>query len=419
MDPIALPEKSQSSDSRGSDKKSIDSRIETIRGVVRDLLSFVLWSYVVIKLFVFDIDSYILAQTSPDFLWVLDYKFFVITSFLSVLWLFLKTSAFLGLGIYVFFFPVILFFWKLPRFLYRKGSWNLTFAAISAIASSYKSVKYNFITLSFFLGSLVVTLVAEDKGLLLVAGTSLSVLMILAYWRRFVFAFKPSTMHQIFMNSFSLIRKHGSSTFALAEDLKSLELKEFSPAQLTTWTNNLQMAVVFNRMCLFTAKKLKDYEKTGVHTVSVILITLLLMFQTVIAFACINFSLFKIDASSFQILGDTSFFSFIFYSFNNLIFSSSPDLVASSTGAKTLYMIQTSMIFVLGLIFVSILISEMKQRHEKALQEAITKIEEEGKAMEGLICAEYRFNNIEDAISELERVKASMISIILRLSKNV
>jgi hypothetical protein len=53
------------------------------------------------------------------------------------------------------------------------------------------------------------------------------------------------------------------------------------------------------------------------------------------------------------------------------------------------------------------------------LESAITAIEEKGNSMESLIAKEYQINNIADAISELERLKAGLIKVIYKLSENI
>jgi len=56
----------------------------TIRGV-RELLAILVWLYIVVKLFVFDLDAFVFKTYFPAFAWLLDYKFFIFITIGSVI----------------------------------------------------------------------------------------------------------------------------------------------------------------------------------------------------------------------------------------------------------------------------------------------------------------------------------------------
>ena len=74
---------------------------------------------------------------------------------------------------------------------------------------------------------------------------------------------------------------------------------------------------------------------------------------------------------------------------------------------------------ILCLVLVSTLLSHKNQRRYDELSAAIIDIESEGKAMELFIQSEFRVAKIDDAISELERVKSGLLQFILWLSKSL
>jgi hypothetical protein len=82
-------------------------------------------------------------------------------------------------------------------------------------------------------------------------------------------------------------------------------------------------------------------------------------------------------------------------------------------------MIEKLLALILGLILVSTLLSHKNQRQSDELSAAIRDIEAEGRTMEAFIQTEFHVRNIDDAISELERLKAGMLQIILWLSKGL
>jgi hypothetical protein len=82
-------------------------------------------------------------------------------------------------------------------------------------------------------------------------------------------------------------------------------------------------------------------------------------------------------------------------------------------------MIEKLLALVLGLILVSALLSHKNQRQYDELSAAIRDIEAEGDAMEAFIESEFHVVSIDDAISELERLKSGLLQFILWLSKGL
>lgn len=392
---------------------------DKLRKGARDLLITLIWLYFLTKLLVFDLDIAFLSAVAPKHVWLLDYKFLFILGFASLLWATSPKRSIFKMVIYIISFPLIVFLWRVPGMILRSGNLTIILSVMNALAAAYTSFKYIFITFTLSLISMIVTLKATSKSLLLLAGLVLLFLIVTAYIRRMILAFKPSIMHQLFMRSFMAARKHGRSVYGIDEKIKAIAVNELDQKQLTTWTQNLQTAVLFNRSCLFVAKKLRDYEKTGVPAVSYVLTIVILMIQTVVSFAFINFALYKFDANQFTTATDSGIFKFFFYSFNNLIFNSTSGIDPSSPLSQIVYMAQTFMILFLAVIFISVIVSEMRHRHSQDLQEAIDAIQEEGLLMEAHICEEYKFNSIEEAMNELIRLKSSMASFIFKLSESL
>jgi hypothetical protein len=47
-----------------------------IISVIRELLAITIWIYVIIKLFIYDIDIFVINVLSPNLKWIINYKFF-------------------------------------------------------------------------------------------------------------------------------------------------------------------------------------------------------------------------------------------------------------------------------------------------------------------------------------------------------
>jgi len=102
--------------------------------VAREVVAPLAWCYVLLKLAVFDVDSAALRVIAPDYLWVLDYRFFVLLGAAVVLFLLLGRHEFLLLAAFVAGYPFVLVFWKLPKRFYRQ--WPLIVVFLPAIGAA-------------------------------------------------------------------------------------------------------------------------------------------------------------------------------------------------------------------------------------------------------------------------------------------
>jgi len=87
--------------------------------------------------------------------------------------------------------------------------------------------------------------------------------------------------------------------------------------------------------------------------------------------------------------------------------------------SQTASMIESFFALFLVVIFVSLLLSVRSQRHAEELNEVIKGIEGQGKDMEGFIKDEYKINSIDDAMAELEKLKAGMAKFIYKITESI
>jgi hypothetical protein len=387
--------------------------------VIKEIVAVLFWIYVLTKLFVFDIDVFLIDKFLPGYAWLLNFKFFILIGTVAVIWLLTKNKHILLWSLYIFFYPAVIIFWKIPSFIFKMRSWIFAFAFFNAVISFFKSIKYNFVTAAFFLVSLAIIFGFSNERLLWPAIAAVFVILSMIYIHRFILVFKPSSIFQMYIRIVSGIRKRGVSLFALDESIKTMPVTSLDQKQLEKWTSNLQTSVLFNRVCLFAAKKLRDYQNIGLNIVSYVLTILLLLGLTIFSFAAINLGLFKIKSTVFGYLTRPTFFTFFYYSFNNLLFNSIQEIVPTMAVSQIVSMIESFFALFLVVIFVSLLLSVRGERHLEELNEVIEGIEEQGREMESFIRDEYKISSIEDAMAELEKVKAGLIKFIYKITENI
>ncbi|MCK5641890.1 MAG: hypothetical protein KAJ19_13890 [Gammaproteobacteria bacterium] len=404
---------------KAGSKQKKKKETSIIHRSIRELVAVLFWLYTFFKLFVFDIDLYLVDKFFPNYIWLLSFKFFIIIGVIATVWLVTKNKYILIWTLYILFYPFIIFLFKLPYFIFKQKSWVLAFALINAVISFFKSIKYNFITSAIYLIALCIIIKFNNTFLLWFSVIALLVILVATYLHRFIQIFKPSTIFQIYSKMVTMLRQAPNKLFPPLEDeLKNLPTKEMDNQQLEKWTQNLQTSILFHRGCYFIAKKLKDYQNSKYNIITYVINWLLLIFITVLTFSAINYGLFKINNDLFNITVEPGFFYFFYYSFNYILFNTIEIITPIAPLSQVSIMIEEFLALVLVVIFVTLLFSVKSDKHSNEINEAIDSIKKQAKKMEGFIEKEYKLP-IEQAIKELEKIKGGAIKIIYQLSKYI
>ena len=371
--------------------------------------------YVLVKLFAFDIDRYAAEKYFPSYAWLLDYKFLFIIGTLATAWLLLKNKTTLLWFAFVIFYPVLLLFWYCPKFLLERRSWILTFATINAVLSFFTSLRFNFVSLSIFLISLVVAGNSSDPVLLWSAMGSLFIILCLLYVHRFSMIFRPSSVFLVYTKIFSL-KAHFQKTLVRETSTRQLSYEQLPAAQQQLWVTNLQMSVLYNSACLFVSRKLREFQRSRLNLISYVLSLLLILILTVTGFAAINCGLYKVEPKSFSLIGQPTFFIFFYYSFKTFLFGSIPEVTAVAPMSEAMEMVESFFAILLTVILVSLFIFVKSERFISELDGVIKDIESEGAGMADLIQSEYLLN-VDDALARLRELNAGLVDLIYQLSR--
>ena len=177
--------------------------------------------------------------------------------------------------------------------------------------------------------------------------------------------------------------------------------------------------MVFNRVALFYAKKLRLYESSPVSFISGIITTFALLVITAISFAAINYAVYKTDPKLFSITSEPSFSIFVYYSFKNLFLSSINEITPVAGLSRAVSLAGNLFFFFLASILVSLVFQVRTQRYSTELNDAISGVENEGLEMERFIRREYKLDSIDDAMAELEKGKAAFLKFLVYLTSGL
>lgn len=385
----------------------------------REILAWAFWLFVLVKLFVYDIDIYVARRFFPNEAWLLNYRFFILLCLAALIVLSFRSFAIFIWIAYVGFFPLIFLFWKFPRWCYRRGNWVLAIAALNGAVSFFRSVKYNVLVFAVGLTTFIIAIEATNRYLLWGAISALFTILVLTYIRRFISVFRPNLLFLLYTQGVVKNRERRMASYKLKDELRDLPITNLNEDQRKKWAASLEQPVLFNRFCLFIAKTLRAYQQSGMSFMFGVFSVFALLIATTFTFAVINLALFKINPENFSVIGNPSFFKFIYYSFNSFVFTAIKEIDPISTAAEATQMAERFLaIFLIG-IFAASMISVRSQRNTEQLNAVIAGLEEDGRLTEGVIREEYRIENINAALSELERLKAGTTLLLGYLTKNL
>jgi hypothetical protein len=110
-----------------------------------ELVAVLFWSYALTKLFVFDIDVYLVTLAAPGFMWLLSYKLLIILGLLLLAMMVTRSGRLAFAVAYIALYPLIIAFWKIPKFVWKQKSWLLAFAILNSLIGFYRTFKRKFI----------------------------------------------------------------------------------------------------------------------------------------------------------------------------------------------------------------------------------------------------------------------------------
>ncbi|HEY3295649.1 MAG TPA: hypothetical protein VGL38_09425 [bacterium] len=395
------------------------SLASSIFRVARDLIAMMFWLYVPIKLFVFDIDTFLADRFAPSWLWVLHYKFLLLIGTAALLCVLTKSRHILGWTFYTLFFPLVVIFWKVPAFVYREKSWTLAIALVNMTISLFRSFKFKFVVSCLFVIAFVLILSSDNGIILWPATAAILILLLTTMVHRFVHILKPVNEFGAHVEAFTYLRQHFVSQFKPEDGIQTEAIDTCDKKKVEKWTSNLQMLVLLNRLCLLTAKRLREYHNSGIHIASHVTSAMVLIVMASLAFAAINLGLYKCEHQQFQMTSSGSLYSFFYYSFNGLLFRSIPEITPVGMLSQIVSMVESFLALFLVAIFASFFFAMKVQRSAEDLDRAISRIEADGQFMESFIADEYRLSSVEMAIEQLEKFKASMLKVIGQASKSL
>lgn len=383
------------------------------RTYLLDPVSVLIWLYIFLQLFVFDVDSSVLNAIVPGHPDLKYYKIVIVVIVATVivtLWKKIWVPA-----LYIAFFPLVLIFWKLPRSIYKHKSAPLGLAVVNLISSVFIDLKWNTIAFAIWFVSMVVVLTIHVQFLVSISMALLFVALIRSYFRTFKYSFIPSRFVSLQRKLIGAVSKSPflTDSVKIDDELVSDEVQVFSKSQLVKFTNNLGLAVLYNRAVYFWAHQLDEYCDGQLPTVFSALSYFWLFLFSVLTFSLINIGLLHVDATSFTYVSPPSIIEMIHYSVVSFASSSIPQVASSSALAQSIQIAEEILGPVLGItLFANVIYKVREKRQQGDLKQISQEIRQRGKVLSQDFETNYHIT-VREAITKLQELRYGLSVLII------
>lgn len=385
-----------------------------------DLAGLTLWAYVFIKLFVFDVDRW-LVQDAPPFLQsAVDLRVLVFLVLVALLGTFLWKRGTLLALLYVWFFPFVVLFWKIPRAIHQLRlyqSWVFWVVVLQTLVVALRNVRY-FLTVSALgLASWIAIAVFQSPVVLVAAAVALLVLL---FWT----AARVVTAN--LRESWFLRSQRKALDFAASYTTKSVvdlrsDLDAKGPDELldTTQMNqavmSISLAVVTNRVLYLWATQLQRYQQSRLSVVLNFVTFVLMYAASVLVFALANLALFKVDSAQFEHENDPSPAGLLIYAAKTLALSEGGGLMARGDYAYGLQVVAGLFgpVF-LGVFLVSVLLTLRGSREDVELNETVAELRARARDQDERFRVALRVG-IDEAFDKLELIGYGGLKFLVEL----
>ena len=402
--------------------------MKKILGFFEFFVSLVIWTYVILKLFVFDVDVKLMQHINPGFTWILDYKFIFILLFIVILWVSAGTQKFmLKLGKFLVF-PVLLIFWQIPKFFYNKGLWFLLFGYFSRIISFFLNLRTSLILLTVFLTSCFFLFKYNNPYFIFSAIAGFILLLIYHFYDRILMFFSPLRVFSLdiskYIDKLQLNENEKGEEYLykfLANKnifIKQEEINEndanIPPLEFDDPKKLLRPVLFFTALTFFNAglKKIRD---TGIYRIFLCLKFVNTIVWITVLFALINFAIYKLLPFDYTITEPVRFFDFIFYSFNNLFFNSIGYITPSGLYSRMASMCAPFVGIIMLAIYAGLLFSIHGRKSKKDLEAIIEFSNNQVIVAKKIIVEQYGIT-VNEAMMQLEKAKSILFEILKNIS---
>lgn len=385
---------------------------------VRHTLGLLFWTYVLLKLFVVDIDTLLVSRFFPQAGWLVEYRSVIILGFAAVLAVVTWNPKLLGWVLYVLFYPFIFGFWHVPAWLIRHRAWVLSVALVAAMISALRSMRFVLIvTGTFAVGTLCIA--AASRDWLLVSGCLMLMCCLVSLYTRTISSAFKSSLDIFSSQRLDKIWPIVSKGIRLNEELRGLDPSAMTEQQRNQWISNLQISILYGRACYFVADKLHTLRQGQITAAIAAAKVAALFFAAVAVFWLMSLGLYRLDHSQYVTSAAVRAFDFLWYSFQATFHNSVQELVPVGLPARSLFILQEVTTALILFVIVAFFLTEVQAaRNADQMDAMVDKIRDHARTSEAFVSDQFGLT-LGKAIDELVRLRANLIGLIFQLSPDL
>ena len=390
-----------------------------LRWPLADSVGSISWLYVALKLLVFDVDVR-LSAWSPVLRAAVEHRFFIVLFILSALALVWRWR-FIGILLYLAFFPLVVLLWKLPRFLLKKRSWTLAIGTLHSFFAAFWGLKKSVIGITAF--SFACLASSFDSSVLLWFAIVLAGgLLIFAYANALVGAFRPSRFMTVQVRLFETlaVADATANTWKIKPELRRDEVVKFDKTQLDTFTQGLVTGAMAYYAASFWAYRIERYRKSVASHVFALLALIWLIVTSVACLTIMNLALYKVQNEQFDVdHSGVSLARFVYYSFSALYINEISGLTPAGTLAIIVKVVAgfCGTIFI-GLILLTLVMAFRSDRNNREAEEAVRRLRVRTEEFEVELKKEYEVT-AEEALQRLTEIRRGATTIVHYLAQSI
>lgn len=283
---------------------------------LREFIAASFWAYVLVKLFVFDVDLYLARHLFPAFEWILELKAFVFIASAALAWLVLGNKRFAGALLYILAYPLILLLWKAPVAIIQR--WPLMIAFAPVIYRSISTFPKTVIVYTAAIASAFLVITSSHTILLLIAMFGLASFLVVHLSRSTRTSYSPGLMAGLssFLKNFRDLVQRG--TFDNSGKLAANEA--VAPKDpVTSESRNPASLYLLSSLTEIVLSKVDWVTRSRKYDLYLMASWLYTAAVTSFVFALLFLGLEKIDPLSFGAIAQgTNLWGFLGFSLGNL-----------------------------------------------------------------------------------------------------
>jgi hypothetical protein len=371
-----------------------------------NLFATLFWLYVILILFVSDVDRWIVSTVSPSWIWILDYRFSILLFLATLVVLIAKKWQIMFVLMYIWIFPIICLVWKAPIIYYRRRSWNLVMGTFQVLWSLGQSLRFAFgATTAFAFATLAIALDGPNELL----ASAVVTLMILWTWlvlRAVLYAIVPSKfeVYQQKLLGNILDNDRTWTLAALPAEITHSTVTRLNKSQIDRVVTQASMGLALYVVSALWAEKLDQYRKSRPSVVFSAFSVVALVTQGVAIFTLVNLGIFRIDASEFSYAESPHLATFARYSFSSMYAGEIEALRPVGTAASVVNLVETFSCAVIVLVLIVSMVTSVKEsRDDHVAEESIGAMRRKADNFAEKLTGEYRLPLLDllSRISEL------------------